>query len=73
MNGRVEDITCKDLVDLTNDHYFLILQKLKERALELEQQLEKRNSQISQGTESNNLLNLEKDLIKAGLLRSFLI
>ena len=70
MEGRIEDISCKDLVDLTNDLYFLILQKLKEKAIELEKLIDKKSSdgQSSDGTvDEENAGGLEKDMIKARL------
>ena len=70
MEGRIEDISCKDLVDLTNDLYFLILQKLKEKAIELEKLIDKKSSDghSSNGTvDEGNAGGLEKDMIKARL------
>ena len=70
LEGRIEDISYKDLVDLTNDLYFLILQKLKEKAIELEKLIDKKSSDghSSNGTvDEGNAGGLEKDMIKARL------
>ena len=59
-------------MDLTNDLYFLILQKLKEKAIELEKLIDKKSSDghSSNGTvtvDEGNAGGLEKDMIKAKL------
>ena len=52
-------------MDLNSDTYFLILQKLKEKAVELEKLIDKRRNIKEWGkTEESNLSFLEKDLIK---------
>ena len=61
LEGKIENISCKDLVDLPSQLYFKILQKLKEKAIELEDMIEKRNSQIDA---DESFENLEKILIK---------
>ena len=65
LEGKIEDISCKDLVDLRADLYFLILQKLKEKAIELEKLIDKKNRNTNEGSDSLHCL--EKDLIKGRL------
>ena len=67
LEGKIEDISCKDLVDLNADLYFLILQKLKEKAIELEKLIDKKSRNEDRGT-GNEFQILEKDLIKERLL-----
>ena len=67
LEGKIEDISCKDLVDLNADLYFLILQKLKEKAIELEKLIDKKSRNEDGGT-GNEFQILEKDLIKERLL-----
>ena len=66
LGGKIEEVTCKDLIDLSQDLYYLILQKLKEKALDLNTRIDEwRNQEIST-TERNDLNIMEKDLIKGG-------
>ena len=62
-------------MDLTNEVYFLVLQKLKEKAIELEKLIDQsRNSGSIDKNESDfksssgNLSCLEKDLIKVDFI-----
>ena len=74
LEGKIEDISCKDLVDLRADLYFLILQKLKEKAIELEKLIDKKSRNTNEGVGGSDSLHcLEKDLIKGRLSRVYLI
>ena len=74
LEGKIEDISCKDLVDLRADLYFLILQKLKEKAIELEKLIDKKSRNTNECVgDSDSLHCLEKDLIKGRLSRVYLI
>ena len=74
LEGKIEDISCKDLVDLRADLYFLILQKLKEKAIELEKLIDKKSRNTNEGVGGSDSLHcLEKDLIKGRLFRVYLI
>ena len=68
LEGKIEDISCKDLVDLRADLYFLILQKLKEKAIELEKLIDKKSRNTNEWVGGSDSLHcLEKDLIKGRL------
>ena len=70
LGGKIEDVTCKDLSDLSQDLYYLILQKLKEKALELEGKIDNWKRQEIPPTEKSQLNVMEKDLIKGRILRT---
>ena len=73
LGGKIEEVTCKDLIDLSQDLYYLILQKLKEKAVELNARIDTgRNEEIST-TERYHLNIMEKDLIKGGLRELILL
>ena len=56
LGGKIEEVTCKDLIDLSQDLYYLILQKLKEKALDLNTRIDEwRNQEIST-TERNAIV-----------------
>ena len=67
LGGKIEEVTCKDLIDLSQDLYYLILQKLKEKALDLEGKIDKWRTVDISLAERNNMNVLDKDLIKAGI------
>ena len=67
LGGKIEEVTCKDLIDLSQDLYYLILQKLKEKALDLEEKIDKWRTEDISLAERNNMNALEKDLIKVGI------
>ena len=70
LGGKIEDVTCKDLSDLSQDLYYLILQKHKEKALELEGKIDNWKRQEIPPTEKSQLNVMEKDLIKGRFLRT---
>ena len=51
-------------MDLSTEHYFTILQNLKEKAIDLEKMIDKKSSLIGKEDEENSIEILEKDLIK---------
>ena len=67
LGGKIEEVTCKDLIDLSQDLYYLILQKLKEKALDLEAKIDKWRTVDISLAEKNNMNVLDKDLIKVGI------
>jgi len=60
LGGKIEELSCKDLIDLSPDLYYLILQKLKEKALELEERIDKWRTQGISTTEISHLNLMEK-------------
>ena len=64
LGGKIENISCQDLVHLNCDLYFLILQKLKEKAIEIENLIEKTKGISDHEIERTRLSELEKEVIK---------
>ena len=77
LEGKIEEISCQDLVHRTSDVYFLILQKLKEKAKEMEILIEKSKDITDIEGGQKQLGELERELIKVipsmNLVRKLLV
>ena len=63
LNGRIEDLSTGDLSKLDYEHFLLILQSLKERAIELQSEIEKTRELNNPEDERTRLNSLQKELI----------
>ena len=63
LNGRIEDLSTGDLSKMDYEHYLLILQHLKDRAIELQSQIEKTRELNDPEHERSRLNSLQKELI----------
>ena len=63
LNGRIEDLSTGDLSKMDYEHFLLILQSLKERAIELQSEIEKTRELNNPEDERSRLNSLQKELI----------
>ena len=63
LNGRIEDLSTGDLSKMDYEHFLLILQNLKERAIELQSQIEQTRELNNPEHERSELNSLQNELI----------
>ena len=63
LDGRIEDVTTGDLSKMEQDHFLLILNNLKEKAVKLQSEIENTKELNDPEVERTRLNSLQKELI----------